>query len=97
LFDGVKEVRAKTALTDDQKATMKKAGEEGKKGEELKKAVTLTEAQQAAMKEARAAQGALMKEVLSLLTPEQKEKAAIKERGKKGGKRKPRAKKKTDE
>jgi hypothetical protein len=92
-----KEARAKAALTDEQKAAMKKAREEGKKGEELKNAVTLTEAQQAAMKEAREAQGAMMKEVMSLLTPEQKEKAGIKEHGKKGakkgGERKPRAKK----
>lgn len=96
-----KEARAKAALTDEQKAAMKKAREEGKKGEELRKVVTLTEAQTAAMKEAREAQAAMMKEVLALLTPEQKEKAGVKERGKrggrKGGERKPRPKKKAGE
>jgi hypothetical protein len=49
------------------------------------------------MKEARDIQAAMMKEVMGLLTPEQKKKAGIKERGKKGGKRKPRAKKKPKE
>jgi len=46
------------------------------------------------MKEARDIQAAMRKEVLNLLTPDQKEKAGIKERGKKGGERKPRPKKK---
>ena len=93
-----KEASAKAALTDQQKAAMKKAREEGKKGEDLKKAVTLTEAQQAAAKVVSEAQGAMMKEVMGLLTPEQKEKAGIKargeKRGEKDGEKKPRAKKK---
>ncbi len=96
-----KAARAKAALTDEQKAAIKKAREEGKKGEELRKVVTLNEEQKAAMKEAREIQAAMMKEVLGLLTAEQKEKAGIKERGKRGGKkggeRKPRPKKKADE
>jgi hypothetical protein len=92
-FEKTAEARAKAALTDEQKAAMKKAREEGKKGPELKNAVTLTEEQQAAMKEVREAQAAMMKEVLALLTPEQREKSGIKAPGKKGGERKPRAKK----
>jgi hypothetical protein len=96
-----KEARAKAALTDEQKAAMKKAREEGKKREELRKVVTLTDEQKAAMKEARDIQAAMMKEVMGLLTPEQKEKAGIKEPrkkgGKRGGERKPRPKKKVNE
>jgi Spy/CpxP family protein refolding chaperone len=96
-----KEARAKAAFTDEQKAALKKAREEGKKGEELRKVVTLTEEQKAAVKEARNIQAAMMKEVMGLLTPEQKEKAGLRERGKKGGKkggeRKPRPKKKASE
>jgi hypothetical protein len=87
-----RQVRAKAALTDEQKLALKKAREEGKRGAELKDVVTLSEAQQAAVKEIGAIRAAMMKQVMGLLTPEQKEKAGIR-RAKPPGK-KPAPKKK---
>jgi hypothetical protein len=63
----------------------------------IENALNLTDEQKAARKEMREIQAAMMKEVLGLLTPEQKEKAGIKEPGKKGGTKKPRAKEKAAE
>jgi Spy/CpxP family protein refolding chaperone len=65
---------------------MKKAKAEGKTREEIEKirqsVVQLTEEQKAAMKKAQEARAAVMKEIMGLLTPEQKEKAGIKAQGK---------------
>jgi len=88
--------RAKAALTDEQKKAqqeiIKKAKEEGKSRKEvaeaLKAAVKLTPEQEKAMEEARAAQAELMKKIMAMLTPEQKQaigKAA--ERGPRGDKK----------
>lgn len=89
------ELRKKAALTPDQqkarKEAMEKAKTEGKEGRELyaavRNVVKLTPDQEAAMKELRKVQGAMMKEIMGLLTNEQKEKL-----GKQFGPRKPRKK-----
>jgi len=89
------ELRKKAALTPDQqkvrKEAMEKAKTEGKEGRELfaavKEAVKLTPEQEAAMKEMRKAQDAMMKEIMGMLKDEQKEKL-----GKRFGPRKPRKK-----
>ncbi len=78
---------------------MKKAKADGKTRQEVQKmreeVLKLTDEQKAAMKKAQEARAAVMKEIVALLTPEQREKAGIKAGGKKkGGERKPRGKKK---
>jgi len=89
------ECRKKAALTPDQqkarKEAMEKAKAEGKEGRELyaaaRDAVKLSPDQEAAMKEVRKAQDAMMKEIMGMLTDEQKAKV-----GKRSGPRKPRKK-----
>ena len=89
------ELRKKAAPTPEQqkarKEAMEKAKAEGKEGRELfaavKDAVKFTPEQEEAMKEMRKAQGAMMKEIMGMLTPDQKEKL-----GKRFGPRKPKKK-----
>jgi Spy/CpxP family protein refolding chaperone len=103
----IKELAAKlpdptAKLTDEQKKklaeAMKQAKAEGKSMKDIQQlresVLDLTEEQKAAMKEAQAAREAGMKEIMALLTPEQREKAGVKVRAKKeGGKKKGGAKK----
>jgi len=89
------ECRKKAAPTPEQqkarKEAMEKAKAEGKEGRELfaavRGAVKLTPDQEAAMKEVRKAQDDMMKEIMGMLTDEQKAKV-----GKRSGPRKPRKK-----
>jgi hypothetical protein len=101
------EIMKATAMTPEQKKArseaMKKAKAEGKSPKEameaVKAAVKLTPEQQKAMDEARACAAAMMKEVMALLTDEQKaklgtRKPGVKKPGKKAGEKKgPRKKK----
>jgi len=89
------ECRKKAAPTPEQqkarKEAMEKAKAEGKEGRELyaaaRDAVKLSPDQEAAMKEVRKAHGAMWKEIMGMLTDEQKAKL-----GKQFGPRKPRKK-----
>lgn len=89
------ECRKKAAPTPEQqkarKEAMEKAKAEGKEGRELfaaaRDAVKLSPYQEAAMKEVRKAQDAMMKEIMGMLTDEQKAKV-----GKRSGPKKPRKK-----
>jgi hypothetical protein len=97
------ELRKKAAFTPDQqkarKEAMEKAKAEGKEGRELfaavKDVVKLTPEQEEAMKEVRKAQGAMMKEIMGMLTDEQKQKLG-KQFGPKKPRKKPGAKKATE-
>jgi Spy/CpxP family protein refolding chaperone len=77
---------------------MKKAKVEGMTREEMQKlresVLKLTDEQKAAMKKAQEARAAVMKEIMAMLTPEQKKNLGMNARGKKTGERKPRGKKK---
>jgi len=87
----VKAVEEKAALTPEQKKArqeaQKKAKDEGKTGKEATDAVmaamNLSDAQKEAMKEVGELRAELKKQAVALLTPEQKEKAGVKEGRKK--------------